>query len=80
MSLPFSLALSTPFPSGKGCLVLVSSRLLSVQVNWNFSPILCRNVGKTSSINPHIRTVYNIKTISVPESISGESPDALSAS
>lgn len=64
---PFSPALSIPFPSGNGSPVLGSSRLLS-QFRWigNFIPILFRDVGKTSSINPHIRTMYNIKDTSLP--------------
>lgn len=45
-----------PFPLGEESPVLVSSRLLSVQVNQSFSPILFRDVEKTSSINPYVTT------------------------
>lgn len=33
------------------------------------------DVGKTSSINPHIRTVYSIQQSHLPEGASGESSD-----
>lgn len=73
-SLPFSSALPIPFPSGTSSPVLMSSRLLS-QFRWigNFSPILFGDVGKTSSINPHIRTMYSIKDTGLPKSIHAES-------
>lgn len=47
---------ASPFPRGKESPVLVSSRLLSVQVNQSFSPVLFRDVEKTSSINPYVTT------------------------
>lgn len=75
-SILLSLALPTPFPFGKRSPVLVNSRLFS-EFRWtrNFSPILFRDVQKTSSINPHIRTMCSTETNNFPESISADIPD-----